>query len=137
MSMKVNPRSGLTDEQLSALRAQLMKARREIFARARRWRIPGEGDPLEQGTPIGDAGDLAELSHEQALSVELGEADRRRLHDIDDALARADQGSYGICEATGEPIGFDRLAVEPWARYTSAYQELLEAATGTGHPPTL
>jgi DnaK suppressor protein len=136
--VKVNPRSELTEEQFAILREKLMKARREIFERRRVRQPPGGGDPLEQGTPPGDAGDLAETSFEQSLMAELGESERNRLHDINDALDRMEQGRYGLCEATNEPIGFDRLSVEPWARYTSAYQERLEAETGVGrNPPSL
>jgi DnaK suppressor protein len=133
--VKVNPASGLTEEQVASLRAKVIKAKRAIVERAGRRPVSG-GDPLEQGAAAGDAVDQAEQSFEQAMTAELGEADWAQLHEIDDALDRMEQGSYGICEGTGEPIGFDRLSVEPWARYTSAYQEQLETAAGT-HPPSL
>ena len=134
--MNANPGSGLTDDQLATLRARLMKDKREIVERARARRPVSEGDPIELGAPIGDAADQAEVTFEQSLAAELVETDRHRLQEIDDALARLEQGTYGICEGTGEPIGFDRLSAQPWARYTSAYQEQLERATGH-HAPTL
>jgi len=137
VQVKVNPRSGLTEDQLASLRDSLMKAKREIVERARARRPTSEGDPLERGAPVGDAADQAELTFEQSLAAELVETDRQRLQDIDDALARMEQGSYGICEGTGEPIGFDRLSAQPWARYTGSYQEQLEAAAGHRHGPTL
>jgi DnaK suppressor protein len=135
--MKANPKSGLTEEQLASLHGSLMKARKEIFERARRRRPVSEGDPLEQGAAAGDAADRAEVTFEQSLAAELVDGDRRRLQEIDDALARLERGSYGVCQGTGEPIGFDRLSVEPWARYTSAYQEELESAAGIRHPPSI
>jgi DnaK suppressor protein len=134
--VKVNAKSGLTEEQLVYLRAKLMQANREIVSRARSRRPGGEGDPLEQGAGA-DPVDKAEQSSEQALAVELGELDRRRLNEINDALRRMEEGTYGICEGTGDPIGLPRLSVEPWARYTSAYQELLEQQAGGGRPPSL
>jgi DnaK suppressor protein len=134
--VKANPRNGLTDDQLAGLRARLMKAKREIFERTRAHRPVSEGDPIELGVPIGDAADQAEVTFEQSLAAELAESDRRRVQEIDDALARMEQGTYGICDGTGEPIGFERLSAQPWARYTGAYQEQLERATGH-HAPTL
>ena len=41
----------------------------------------------------------------------------------------------GFPYSVREPIGFDRLKVEPWARYTSAHQERLEKDAGATHPP--
>jgi DnaK suppressor protein len=135
--MKVNPASELTEDQVATLRIKLLDARRTIASRAGQRRPPQAGDPLETGDPAGDAADQAELSFEQGLGVRLGETDRMQLQEIDDALARMDQGTYGVCEATGEPIGLPRLSAAPWARYTTEYQEKLEAATGTSHPPRL
>jgi DnaK suppressor protein len=137
VQVKANPRSGLTDDQLATLRASLTKAKREIVERDGARRPIAEGDPIERGAPVGDAADQAEVTFEQSLAAELVETDRRRLQEIDDALARMEQGTYGICEGTSEPIGFDRLSAQPWSRYTSAYQEQLEAAAGHHHAPTL
>jgi DnaK suppressor protein len=132
--MKVDPRSGLTEEQLAFLHGKLTAARRGIVERRRR---PLEEVPPGATTDPADPADQAELSFEQAISVERHEADRRRLREIDDALARMEDGRYGVCEATGEPIGFERLGVEPEARYTRDYQRQLEAALGINHPPRL
>jgi len=137
VQVKVNPGSRLTEDQLASLRASLMKAKHDIVERERQRRPISNGDPIEQGAPVGDAADQAELTFEQSLAAELVEADRSRLKDIDDALARMEQGSYGVCEGTREPIGFERLSAQPWARYTGAYQEQLEAAAGHRHAPTL
>jgi len=83
-----------------------MKAKGEIVERARARRPTSEGTP-SRGRSGGRCADQAELTFEQSLAAELVETDRQRLQDIDDALARMEQGSYGICEGTGEPIGFD------------------------------
>lgn len=61
---------------------------------------------------------------ETALNIASGESER--LAEIDDALQRIKDGTYGICEGTGEPIPKRRLEVFPAARYTVAYQEKLE-----------
>jgi RNA polymerase-binding transcription factor DksA len=50
------------------------------------------------------------------------------LKDIEDALRRLDEGSYGICEACGKPIDDERLAAKPWARFCIADQARAEQA---------
>jgi DnaK suppressor protein len=135
--VKINPDSELTAGQMETLRTKLERARQDIFERARRRRPSTDGDPLEQGGAAGDPADQAEATFEQSLSAHLNESDRRRLQDINAALERMDEGTYGLCLGSGDPIGFDRLNVEPWARYSLAYQELAEAASGNGPPPSL
>ena len=48
------------------------------------------------------------------------------LKKIDDALGRIENGTYGYCEETGEPIGVDRLEAWPISRFTIEVQEELE-----------
>ena len=48
------------------------------------------------------------------------------LRDIEDALRRLEQGSYGTCEQCGKPIGDERLEAKPWARYCIVHQSQLE-----------
>jgi RNA polymerase-binding transcription factor DksA len=50
------------------------------------------------------------------------------LKDIDDALRRLDEGTYGICEACGKPIDEARLEAVPWARYCVVDQARVERA---------
>jgi DnaK suppressor protein len=58
----------------------------------------------------------------------LAEHDRTKLHMVERALKKVDSGdgSYGLCEGTGEPIGFKRLSIQPWVLYSLRYQEELE-----------
>jgi DnaK suppressor protein len=57
-------------------------------------------------------------NYDQSLSLNLAAQDRRLIKDIDDALARIESGTFGLCELTGHPIPEDRLNELPWARYT-------------------
>jgi RNA polymerase-binding transcription factor DksA len=50
------------------------------------------------------------------------------LKDIDDALRRLDDGTYGICEECGKPIDEARLEAVPWARYCVVDQARIERA---------
>lgn len=62
---------------------------------------------------------------ESDRSIELRARDRQRklINKIDQALARIDDGSYGFCEATGEPISLRRLEARPIATLTLEAQE--------------
>lgn len=51
------------------------------------------------------------------------------LREIDEALERIEDGTYGICLATGEPIAKARLRARPWAKYCLAYAQSLEKVT--------
>jgi DnaK suppressor protein len=58
----------------------------------------------------------ATIAFERQQVVALLEQARRRLADVDAALARRDAGDYGICEICGRPIAPERLAARPAAR---------------------
>lgn len=61
-------------------------------------------------------GDMATATFDRELDEGLGEGVQQTLHDIDDALRKIEEGSYGTCEVCGEPIGAERLSAIPWAR---------------------
>lgn len=65
-------------------------------------------------------------TYEQSLQLDLAAVDRKLLKEIDDAVARIDAGTYGICEFSGKPIKTDRLEELPWARFTIEAQRELE-----------
>src|SRR5262245_18764230 len=106
--MTTESKSGLTERQIQLLTTELVRAGEEIRGRGGK-RVPPPAPAPASGEPSGDAADQAEIAFEQGLLAALSESDRQHLRDIDDALARMDRGVYGICEATGEPIGFRRL----------------------------
>jgi DnaK suppressor protein len=135
--VNIHPEAGLTQQQVEQLRYKLLAGQHEILARAAKRRPPATTDGETEGEPTGDPIDQAEATFEQGLIGSLSTADSKTLHEIDDALARIGRGTYGICEATGDPIGFDRLDVEPWARFTQAYQERLERSRPGSKPPSL
>jgi RNA polymerase-binding transcription factor DksA len=82
----------------------------------------------------------SELSHLAQHSADVGtetferekdfsilEQVEAELADVDRALRRLDDGTYGICEACGNPISDERLAALPAARFCIAHQEQAEA----------
>jgi DnaK suppressor protein len=70
--------------------------------------------------------DQAAQASEQALNMRLLDKDLKLLREIDLAFARFEDGSYGICEGTGEEIERKRLELRPWTRYSLDYKQELE-----------
>lgn len=77
----------------------------------------------------GDEADqtMAILAEKEALT--LHERLRVQLADIEGALARIENGSYGVCEETDEPIEADRLLAIPWTRLSIEGAEMREAVS--------
>jgi len=65
--------------------------------------------------------DLGSDNYELEFTLGLIEGERVILREIDEALERIRQGTYGVCLATGKPIGKARLKAKPWAKYCYEY----------------
>jgi RNA polymerase-binding transcription factor len=120
--VNVTNAAGLDPKQLETLKQKLYTLRAELGARHSGELRARAGLASE----VEDEGDAAVRANNEDTLVTLAEADHYRLAEIDHALAKFDDGSYGIDEDTEEPIGFARLAVVPWARYAADTQERLE-----------
>jgi len=106
-------------EQLEEFRQLLIKKRAQLV---------GDISTMETEALRGGSGNLSNMpshlaeqgseAYDQSLSLDLAAADRKLLREIDDALKRIAEGTYGVCEATGKPIKVERLRELPWARYS-------------------
>ena len=116
----------LTQDQIETYRKRLKEERRRILVN-----IEGLRDELgtsltddteENGleTHIGDQGTMMFL-RERDLSVE--ENEEHLLAEIDAALQRIKDGTYGVCVDSGEEISTDRLDAIPWAARTVQHEE--------------
>jgi DnaK suppressor protein len=95
---------------------------------------------LEMGTNddgVKDAVDMSLMDVNQELALRLGEHESQMVADIDQALLRIKEGSYGTCGRCGEPINERRLEAVPTARYDATCQALVEAELGTDTSATL
>jgi DnaK suppressor protein len=83
---------------------------------------------LLQDGPIREPDLNDRASSETEWGIELRTRDRQRklIAKIDAALRRIDEGEYGFCEVTGEPIGLGRLVARPIATMTVEAQEAHE-----------
>ncbi|MDD5133793.1 MAG: TraR/DksA C4-type zinc finger protein [Phycisphaerae bacterium] len=70
--------------------------------------------------------DIGTDNYEQEFALNLIDSERKILREINEALQRIDEETYGICEVTGRGILKARLEARPWARYCMAYAKLVE-----------
>jgi DnaK suppressor protein len=73
-----------------------------------------------------DEGDFAALATETDIDNRIIEQQKRELNEIEIALGKIKNGTYGICEMCGEPIGIERLKVKNFARYCISCREINE-----------
>ena len=86
---------------------------------------------------VKDSVDMSLRDVNQEIALRLGEHESRMVADIDQALLRIDEGTYGECQRCGEPIDERRLEAMPTARYDAACQTVIEANQGLDDMPTL
>ncbi|EMY78556.1 putative RNA polymerase-binding protein DksA [Leptospira weilii serovar Ranarum str. ICFT] len=79
---------------------------------------------------MGDIADIASEINEETLSSVLSEAEIETIREIDVALEKIEDGTYGICEGTGKKIPIARLKAIPWTRYTVEFAETLSKSKG-------
>jgi DnaK suppressor protein len=99
----------------------------EALLRKRRELIDGEGlRPIGEmmgNSRQGDMADQADGINEVHIALKLRQTDAKILQAIEEALARIDRGTYGICRDCGEPISDARLNAIPWTRVCIACKE--------------
>jgi len=116
---KKKAKSRLTPDDLKTFRELLLNKRREVMSA-----IDGmETEALRtnsgesSGMPIHMA-DVGSDAYEQDLQLGISASERERIIEIDAALSRIAEGTYGICEVSGKAIRKARLRAKPWARMT-------------------
>ena len=75
--------------------------------------------------------DIGSDTFEQEFALGIMEGERKIIREIDDALGRIKQGTYGVCEVTNKPITKARLEAKPWARYSVEYARKREQGIST------
>ena len=81
---------------------------------------------LQDSTTPADISDRATQESEKALELRTRDRQRKLIGKIDEAITRIDNGTYGFCEVTGEPIGLARLEARPVTTLSIEAQELHE-----------
>ncbi len=81
---------------------------------------------LQDNEATPDPSDRASVEEEHTLELRVRDRERKLLKKIEEALVRIDDGSYGWCEETGDPIGIGRLLARPTATLSLEAQERRE-----------
>jgi RNA polymerase-binding protein DksA len=125
--------AGLTSRELEHFRELLLAKRRELV---------GDMSSMERealrsttGTNLSNLplhmADMGTDNYEQEFTLGLVEKDRGLLREINQALAKIQDGTYGLCEGTGKPISKARLEAQPWAKFSIEHARMMER-TGMG-----
>lgn len=109
----------MNERQKEYFRRKLLAWKEEIVAESRSTLELLQED---QGT-LPDMADRASNETDRALELRARDRQRKLVSKIDSALRRIDEGTYGYCEETGEPIGVARLDARPVATLSLEAQE--------------
>lgn len=109
----------MNDRQLEYFRRKLLNWRSELLA--------GSKDTIEGlqdgSRNIPDVADRASEETDRALELRTRDRQRKLVSKIDNALRRVDEGEFGYCSVTGEPISLKRLDARPIATMSLEAQE--------------
>ncbi len=100
----------------------LLEEKERIMNTSRR----GLDDIRTDTDDLPDETDMAATEISQNLAFTLRDRERLLIAEIDNALMRIENNSYGICEETGEPIEPNRLQAMPWTRFSLEGAEIRE-----------
>jgi RNA polymerase-binding protein DksA len=120
--------SALKARDLQSFKDQLLGKRRELLGDVQSMELEAlrstTGSNLSN-LPIHMA-DMGTDNYEQEFTLGLVEKDRNLLREINVALAKIQNGTYGLCEGTGKPIAKPRLEAQPWAKFSIEWARELE-----------
>ncbi|MDR7228981.1 DnaK suppressor protein [Caulobacter sp. BE264] len=109
----------MNDRQLEYFKQKLLAWKEEILRESRE-----TVSHLQKETENhADLADRASSETDRALELRTRDRQRKLISKIDQALRRVEDGSYGYCEETGEPIGLARLEARPTATMSVEAQE--------------
>ena len=108
-------------QQLEFFRRRLTDLEKELRANADQTTVN-----LRETTVVPDPADRATIEEEHALELRTRDRERKLLKKVQAAIKRIDDGDYGFCEETGDPIGVARLMARPTAPLSLEAQQRRE-----------
>jgi DnaK suppressor protein len=92
---------------------------------------------LDRDDGVEDSGDESKSDLERSTAFDLAGRESQLIEEIDEALQRIEDGTYGQCFRCGKPLDEERLKAVPTAKYDAACQAAIEEVQGSNNPPTL
>ena len=111
----------MNDAQLAFFKHRLTQMENELQKNADK-----TTETLRETTVVPDPADRATIEEEHALELRTRDRERKLLKKVKAALKRIEDGDYGWCEETGEPIGVARLIARPTATLSLEAQQRRE-----------
>ena len=108
-------------QQLEFFRRRLTDLEKELRANADQTTVN-----LRETTVVPDPADRATIEEEHALELRTRDRERKLLKKVQAAIKRIDDGDYGYCEETGDPIGVARLMARPTSTLSLEAQQRRE-----------
>ena len=119
--LKAPEKDYMNEAQLAFFRKKLLELRDQLLQNA-----DDTGEHLRENEVTTDPSDRATLEEEYTLELRTRDRERKLLKKVEKSLRLIDDGSYGWCEETGEPIGVPRLIARPTATLSLDAQERRE-----------
>lgn len=111
----------MNDAQLAFFRERLRSMERDLLSNAGQ-----TTENLRETVIVPDPADRATIEEEHALELRTRDRERKLLKKVQQSLMRIEEGEYGYCEETGEPIGLARLIARPTATLSLEAQQRRE-----------
>jgi len=119
--LKMSEKDYMNATQLAFFKSRLIAMRDEILEKAAE-----TVEHMREIEAVADPADRATVEEEHTLELRTRDRERKLLRKIEESIARIDDGSYGWCAETGEPIGVPRLLARPTATLSIEAQERRE-----------
>jgi DnaK suppressor protein len=119
--LKAPDKDYMNEAQLAFFKQRLLELRTQLLTNA-----DDTGQHLRENEVTTDPSDRATLEEEYTLELRTRDRERKLLKKVEKSLKMIDDGSYGYCEETGEPIGVPRLLARPTATLSLEAQERRE-----------
>ena len=119
--LKAPEKDYMNEAQLAFFKRKLVELRDQLLQNA-----DDTGEHLRENEVTTDPSDRATLEEEYTLELRTRDRERKLLKKVEKSIRMIDDGSYGFCEETGEPIGVARLIARPTATLSLDAQERRE-----------
>ena len=119
--LKAPEKDYMNEAQLAFVKKKQVELRDQLLQNA-----DDTGEHLRENEITTDPSDRATLEEEYTLELRTRDRERKLLKKVEKSIRMIDDGSYGYCEETGEPIGVARLIARPTATLSLEAQERRE-----------